>query len=265
MPFIKINETNTYYELHGDGAPLILIAGYCCDHCFWDLIINQLTPHFQTLIFDNWAVGQTKAPEGALDLELMAQDLMILSDKLGLEKPHLVGHSMGGMIAQIMARKYPERLGQLILMNTTPVLNARAVLAMKSLLALRVQNIPIKQLIDAALPYFFSSHFLEQQHNIQNFTDCLLNNPFPQSSEDQERQLNALIQFDSRSWLKDINKTTHILASEEDIVSPVAESQLLAAHIPKATLNIIAGAHSNPLEQALAVADFIVASLGRAL
>ena len=258
MATIQINNVEIYYEQHGHGEPLILIAGYACDHLFWSAILDHLKPYFQVFIFDNRAVGQTKDDGRSFTLEVMADDTIALIEKLGVARPHILGQSMGGAIAQIVARKYAKKLNKLIIMNSSAKFNTRTLLAIENLLTLRKENISLDHLINASLPWFFSSHFLDDKEKIARFKEALQNNPHPQSIQNQERQFKALLEFNSRNWLHEINIPTHIIAAEDDIVDLVSESHQLITGIKNATLSIVPGGHSSPIEQPEKVYKLIV-------
>ena len=119
MPKIKANNATFYYELVGKGQPIILIAGYTCDYSTWQLMMEQLSNHFQVLVFDNRGIGQTTDTNEPLSAELMAEDVIALSEQLHLDKPHIVGQSMGGTIAQTIAAKFPDKINKLCLLTTS--------------------------------------------------------------------------------------------------------------------------------------------------
>lgn len=249
MPTIRINNAEIYYELHGQGEPLILIAGYCCDHLFWEPMLNELKHLFQVLVFDNRGIGRTKDDNAPFTIEQMAEDTMALANQLGLERPNILGQSMGGAIAQTIARNHAKKLNKLFILNSTSKFSKRTGLALDSLLMLRENGLPIDPLIEVSLPWFFSSEFLAIPQNIIMLNDAYRNNPYPQSIENQARQLAALHRFNSQSWLHQINLPTHIITAENDIITTVAESRHLATEIDNTSIDIIPGGHSSPLEE----------------
>lgn len=262
MPTIDVEDVSVYYELYGKGQPLVLIAGYCCDHTFYSFILDELTQHFQVLIFDNCGVGQTKDSNKTLNLELMAQTTILLVRSLGLNQPHILGQSMGGAVAQIIARDYTREINKLIILNSAAKFSLRSILASESLLNLRKNNVPLSLLIDTSLPWFFSDDFLSVPQNISFFKEALINNPFPQSIQDQERQLMALKNFDARTWVNRLNIETLIVAAEQDIIVSPEESRELAQSIAKSQFVLIPGGHSSPLEQPQIVSKHIIEFLG---
>ena len=97
MPIAKINSTNCYYEVHGEGSPLMLIGGLASDSQSWQVAVGSLVKDFQVIVFDNRGVGRTQGPEGFFDIAVLARNTIMLLDNLGIEKANILGHSMGGL------------------------------------------------------------------------------------------------------------------------------------------------------------------------
>ena len=118
MPKIQSNGIELYYEVHGEGRPLVLISGLGYSSWQWHKMVPFLAEHFQVIIFDNRGVGESDKLEGPYSAQLLAADTVGLLDALGLEKAIIAGHSMGGFIAQAIALDYPQRVEKLILCST---------------------------------------------------------------------------------------------------------------------------------------------------
>src|ERR1035438_8304990 len=106
MPTIKVNDITMYYEIHGEGEPMVLIAGLNSDHALYRGIIPQLAASHQVIVFDNRGVGQTDKPDIPYSIEMMADDTAGLLNALGIEQVHILGTSMGGRIAVALALKH---------------------------------------------------------------------------------------------------------------------------------------------------------------
>lgn len=118
MPKIKSNQIELYYETHGAGQPLVLISGLGYSSWQWHKMVPFLAKHFQAVTFDNRGVGQSDKPAGPYTAQMLAADTVGLLDALGIEKAIIVGHSMGGFIAQAMALDFAQRISKLILCST---------------------------------------------------------------------------------------------------------------------------------------------------
>ncbi len=120
MASAQIGEIQINYETYGNkGPPLIMILGLGQDMATWGLQISELSSHFKLIVFDNRDSGKSSLCKENYSTEDMAQDTIGLMDHLGIERAHLLGTSMGGMIAQQVAIKAPERVNSLILAGTT--------------------------------------------------------------------------------------------------------------------------------------------------
>lgn len=118
MPKARSNGIELYYEIHGSGKPLILIAGLGYSHWQWHKMVPLLAEHFQVITFDNRGVGQSEKPAGPYAAQLLARDTVGLLDELHIEKAIIAGHSMGGFVAQAIALDFPQRVEKLILCST---------------------------------------------------------------------------------------------------------------------------------------------------
>ena len=109
MPKVEANGINIYYELMGKGDPLALIGGSLFGRQNFGMVWSGLAEHFQLISYDQRGYGLSDRPLQPYDMELWADDLASLLDKLGIEKTHVMGTSAGGMIALKFASKYPDR------------------------------------------------------------------------------------------------------------------------------------------------------------
>jgi pimeloyl-ACP methyl ester carboxylesterase len=120
MPKIQIRSgIHLYYELHGDGFPLILIAG-TGSHCRkWTLFQTPFfSQHYRVLIYDHRGTGRSDHPDHDYTIPMFAQDLSELTDALGIREAYVLGHSMGGQVAQQFAIDYPDKVRKLVLAST---------------------------------------------------------------------------------------------------------------------------------------------------
>ncbi len=118
MPKATTNGIELYYETHGEGQPLVLISGIGYSLWQWHRMIPFLEKHFRVIAFDNRGAGQSDKPAGPYSAQMLAADTAGLLDALGIEKAIIMGHSMGGFIAQAMALDFPSKVAKLILCST---------------------------------------------------------------------------------------------------------------------------------------------------
>lgn len=118
MPTVRVIDINIYYEIHGQGEPLVMIAGYGDDSSIWFRQVPGLSKEYEVIIFDNRGTGRSSKPDALYTIRMMADDLAGLMDAIGIQVAHIYGHSTGGMIAQEFALCYPKKVKTLILACT---------------------------------------------------------------------------------------------------------------------------------------------------
>ncbi len=119
MPYASNRGVKLFWEEYGSGPPVLLIMGLSFTHEMWFRVIPHLTRRYRTIAFDNRGVGQSDAPKGPYSIAKMAQDATAVLDSAGLRAAHVIGASMGGMIAQELALRFPARVRSLVLACTT--------------------------------------------------------------------------------------------------------------------------------------------------
>ncbi len=119
MPKTEVNGINVYYEVHGRGEPLFLIAGMGADHRSWFPQVTAFGRYFKVITFDGRGIGKTDRPRELYTFEVLANDVVGLMDRLSLDSAHVLGESLGGIVAQETAIDFPQRVRKLILANTS--------------------------------------------------------------------------------------------------------------------------------------------------
>ena len=119
MSYIKVNDIQMYYEIHGEGEPLVLILGLGTDISEWGGIICWLAEKYQVLAFDNRGVGRTDKPDIAYSIEMMADDTAGLMQALRIQQAYIIGISLGGRIALGLSLWHAECVKKLILVSTS--------------------------------------------------------------------------------------------------------------------------------------------------
>jgi len=118
MPMANVNGINISYRIEGEGEPLIMISGAGANKGTWRSQTGAFKKYFRTITFDNRGVGESDKSARPYTLKMMAGDTIGLMDHLHVERAHVLGVSMGGMIAQEIAINHPERVNKLILACT---------------------------------------------------------------------------------------------------------------------------------------------------
>jgi len=255
---ITVKDFATIYELYGEAQEtIVLISGIMGDHKSWLLLIEYLAKHFRVLVFDNRGVGQADSPDSNYSIEQMAQDTMCLVRELNIKQPHVLGHSLGGAIAQRIGYEYPEEIQSIILSNTSPKFNSHAREVCQNALSTHKKGAKPSEVFANFIHEVFSQKFLIPSEVIPAIYEECDRNPYPQSYVGYKGQLAALTQFDSRDWLSKINIPTLIVHAEEDKLVSMAEAQMLAREIPGAGLRVIPGGHASQVEEPVVLGNII--------
>jgi 3-oxoadipate enol-lactonase len=261
MPTTEANGQTLYYEVHGEGEPLLCVMGLSADTLAWALQAPVFAEQHRTVIFDNRDVGRSALAEGPYEIADMARDALALADALELDTFHLLGVSMGGAIAQEMVLAAPERVRTLTLAVTFPAGGAWA-RKLSEVWGTRVHKLTREEWVDELMLLNFSEAFFEDAVRVAFARELMLKNPNPQPADAFARQLDACGRHEARGRLGSIDVPTHVIGAEHDILVPVWKSREIAELIPGAALTVFEAApHGCNLERAeefnRAVLDFI--------
>ncbi|MEM9091605.1 MAG: alpha/beta hydrolase [Cyanobacteria bacterium P01_F01_bin.53] len=157
-----------YYEIHGSGEPLVLIHGLSMDSSTWFNQVPLLSQKYQVVVFDNRGVGQTDAPHEDYSTEMMADDTVALLRFLNVDNAHILGFSMGGMIAQIIALKYPELVKSLLLNTTAAQFPAKAKHLVQNWLRMLNENVSLETRIREGFLWVYTDTFFEHDEQSNN-------------------------------------------------------------------------------------------------
>ena len=260
--FADANGARLYYEVYGEGEPLLLIPGLALNHLSWADEVPVYAPEFKVIVFDPRGTGQSSFPEGVEpSMALLADDAAALLDALGVDAAHVLGWSLGGMIAQEMALRHPEKIRSLILGASTPG---------------GPHSVPSQDWAVAAF-----TAFLTQGVTAPNFLEALLSPAYlaehrPEATEYVERlnagpatplqatvaQVQAMTGHDTYDRLPSITAPTLVIHGADDPLQPAENARILAERIPGAEIILLEGAHhayggEKPAEVHAAVLDFL--------
>lgn len=244
MPITNANGIDLYYEIHGEGEPLLLIMGLSLSSKSWFRTLPALREHYQVIIFDNRGVGLSDKPTTPYSIELMAEDARAVLDAAGIDTAHVYGISMGGMIAQRLALKYPERIRSLILGCTTSGgvnhVQPDADVSMMMLSRTSPAATP-EEIAWATAPILYSQSFLENQRSLVA-EDIGKRMEQPILPYAYMLQLQACLTHDTFSEIHQINVPTFVIHGDADRLVPYENGVTLANNIPNAEFLTIPGA-----------------------
>lgn len=186
-----------YYEVYGNGEPLVLIHGLGLASSRWENQIPVFSQKYQVIVFDNRGVKQTDAPNSPYSTEEMADDTVALLQALNITKAHILGFSMGGMIAQYIAIKYPEIVNSLILISTASKYLARAKHLNQIWLKMMKEQVALEIIIKDVFSWVFTDKFFEDTAQVVTAVNFMLQQPYPQPIHGFAGQVAALWEHDT--------------------------------------------------------------------
>ncbi len=247
MPLVNIGKIKINYHVIGQGKPLVLISGLGVDHRTWIFQIPFFQEYFKVIVFDNRGIGKSTGTIGPYSIEMMADDTKALIDYLKLEKTHILGSSMGGMISQQIAIKYPEIVDKLVLSSTSarPERNVLDTIkkGLKDLADFKDEDIINlkprgrlgKKMFSFFLKQVFSDSFIKVNKNlIEDIINDMTKNP--RYFETFIKQTRAILRHDVVDNLSKIKSDTFVITGKKDKILPPNSSDLLAEKIPNSKL-----------------------------
>lgn len=240
--------TEIFYEVRGEGAPLILLHPFPLNHQFWQGCAPLLEHRYRLIIPDLRGHGDSPPGEGAATMEKHARDLLQLCNQEGIGKAVFAGVSIGGYILFEFWRLARERVSALVLANTRATAETPEGRANRQKSIEAVQQRGPVQFIDEMVPRLLARTTLETRQDVVAAARQMMGR---MSVQGIVANLQGMMQRpDSIATLKSINVPVLMIGGEEDTGTPLAEAELMKQHLPKARLEVVPKAgHYAALEQ----------------
>lgn len=244
MPRVQINDLEIAYRDRGAGEPVVLIGGFTMVKESWGLQVKDLARQFRVITLDNRGVGETRIPPGPFHLSDMAADTVGLMDALEIDAAHVFGVSMGGLISQLLALDYPDRVRKVVLGCTThggrhavrPTMEV-----MEAMGKATDPTVPVEEAVRSWVPTLFSEGFMrEEKARLEDFIRFTIRSwPAPEGAAGQ---IGALSAFNVTRRLCEIRCPVLAITGSEDRMVPPENARLLADGIPGAEHYVVEGA-----------------------
>jgi len=254
MPTIKSNNINIAYDINGTGQPLVFITGVGYGKWFWHKVVPGLAEKFQVVTFDNRGAGESDKPDGPYTVPMMAADTGDLLDALNIKGAYVMGHSLGGYIAQELAVTRPDLIGKLILASTNFGGMKVIPITPEAMKVLTDRSGDPVELVKRGISIACAPGFAERQPQVaQELLQYRFTSPVPPAQYAAQVAAGAGTmaytdeQVDVR--MKAVKVPTLILFGEFDNVVPSGNADLMAQKIAAAKIKIIPGTgHMFPIE-----------------
>jgi pimeloyl-ACP methyl ester carboxylesterase len=213
VPSTRVNDIELYYEVHGEGPPLLLIPGLGVDVTFFRALIDDLATSCRVVAFDPRGAGQSEKPDVPYSIDGMADDAVALLDHLGIERATVLGCSMGGRTALMLALDHRGRVDRLVLAASSAYVPPDRLFSRRWLIMDVLAQIPVPKRID------------------------------PQPRYAWRRQRQASVGFDVTSRLGEIDVPTLVIHGTEDHIVPFPLGRDVARRVSGARLVTVPGSH----------------------
>lgn len=265
MPFVQLNRIERFYQETGRGDPLLLINGIGGTCLGWQPLLPALAEHFRVITSDNRGVGRSAAPDGPYTTRQLADDAAALLAHLGVTRTHVVGSSMGGMIAQELALAYPQLVDRLVLFATFARPRRAIIDPWLTFVVQMKEHLDPTAVTLGWLPWLYPPAFLAQPERVEAV--LAWQEPYPAPAHGIAAQAEAVRHHDALERLPQITASTLVLVGAEDVVTPVYYSRELAARIPGAKLQVLErGGHEalweDPEVGAKVLLEFLTSGVG---
>ncbi len=242
MPTVNIAGTELYYERRGAGQPLLLIQGLGGNSLHWgEGFLGGLEDGFELVLYDHRGAGRSGPLEGEHTIADLAADAVGLLDALEIETAHVVGISMGGMVAQELVLQAPERVRTLTLGCTFPGGREATMTDMTvvGMLAEAVLSGDQERTMRVGYEVMIAAEYGEQEGAYELYSELAAQYPAP--TPVLMAQLSAIMGHDTSQRLGEIETPTLVIHGTEDRLMDVSNGKLIARLIPGARLELLEG------------------------
>jgi pimeloyl-ACP methyl ester carboxylesterase len=264
MPYLDgpgASGVRVWYEEQGAGEPVVLVGGLSSTIETWGRLADLLAERYRVIRPDNRGSGRTRVEpdRGDRSMSAFAADMLRLLDALGLDRVHLVGASMGGMIVQQFAVAWPERLRSLTIACSHCGGAAAVPASEETVRKLVAASSGGGEAVRRGLEVVAHPESFTRRPEVLDYYQWT-KETWPHSSEEIQRRMAAIAQYDVAEAIRSIAVPTLVITGAQDILVPIENSRRIAERIPGARLALIeGGAHIFFLEQAEEMARELLA------
>ncbi len=247
MPTLARPNVTLHYELDGVGPPAVYISGFGAhsNSILAKPLRRAMAEHYTTLAVDNRGSGQTVAHDGAsVTIEDMADDIAAVMDHHQIDAAHIVGISMGGGIALVLAQRHPEKVRSLAVCVAAAVslTDGLTGFLLNTLRAMRDQGVPRDIVNRYTAVYLLAEDVFRYEGFIQAWVNAPPD-PLEQTAQGFEQQFSAIAGYDTDSRLSEIRAPTLVVSSPDDMLVPPPYQDAIADKIPNAEIKRYPGGH----------------------
>jgi pimeloyl-ACP methyl ester carboxylesterase len=265
MPTVRANGIDIYYEVQGEGEPLVLIPYLAADQACYAFQVADYAKQFTCFTVDNRGAGLSGKPEGSYSTELLADDVAAFMQAAGIDRAHISGLSLGAATGMWLAAKHPEKVKTLSLHSAWPRTDPFLTVIVEGwrIMAQALDDVT-DMVIKGIFPFCFTPElYAARPEYIDSLADFVRSRPMPPVNAFL-RQSAAVLAHDAQDVLGQIQAPTQITFGRHDIVTSTRFADPLTAAIPDSELVIFEDcAHAPIYENVTGFNERTLAFLGR--
>lgn len=245
---VRSGDVDIWVEHTGDGPDVLLIAGLGDPIEAWQYQVDGLSDRYHTIAYDNRGVGRTPLPQAPFSVATMADDAAAVLGVLGVDAAHVAGFSGGGVIARELARRHPGLVKSLTLVGTFARWDTIG-RAVWNTWRWQAEAAPSDR---AFLESFYIWVYTPRAHEdgtVRQIIDEVLEFEHPTSMETMQRTIDAYLAHEDVDRLAEIRVPTLVLTGELDLICPLRHGRVIAAGIPGARFEVLAGEAHQPFQE----------------
>jgi 3-oxoadipate enol-lactonase len=249
MPTVRCHNLDLFYADTGQGDAIVFLNGLAGDHLYWSSQVRTLSPRFRCLALDNPDVGQSAYAEQPYTVAQLADAVAVFLDAVSVPAAHVIGLSLGGMMAQELALRHPHRVLSLVLSNTLARCDEWFSHLLDAFCLIRKQVPDTPRFFEAVLPWLVSHRYFEQPGTVEWLKALFFRNPYPQKAEGFYRQIEAIRTHNVLDRLGQVRCPALVVAGEDDTLTPPRYARRMIERLPQARLEVLPGVgHAPPIE-----------------
>jgi pimeloyl-ACP methyl ester carboxylesterase len=223
------------YSIAGDGPPVLLVHGVGARGQVWNKVVHRLAPHYRCMTYDLRGHGGSDGADQPFGLDEFVADLEALRTRLGIDKAHIVGHSLGGMIAPAYAHAYPGRVRSLSMVSTAAFRSPEAFANLAAFVR-RIDAGGPPAVLDTLLDRWFTDRFRREHADV---VAARREQVLQLDPRVYRETYNVFATAETGPWLADIKVPTLVLTGEFDMGCDPALNRKMAETVPGAQLKIL--------------------------
>jgi 3-oxoadipate enol-lactonase len=248
MPTVHANGTEIYYEVQGDGEPIVLIPYLAADQACYAFQVGDYAKHFTCFTVDLRGAGLSGKPDGTYSTELFADDIAAFMKEAGVDRAHVAGLSLGAAAGMWLAAKHPARVKSLSLHSAWPTTDPflRAVVATWQIMAQGLDSVT-EMVIKGIFPWCFTPElYSARPEYIESLAEFVRGRPMP-PVDAFLRQSQAVLTHDASAALGSIQAPTLITFGRHDMVTSTRFADPLSNAIPDSELVVFEDCSHAPI------------------